>query len=109
MPGELLDDEDVRPLRQEVRYTASPQIVRSKRFDTGFVAAFLQDVPDPLAAQTTRADAAGLIHMAKERARMRAAELQPVSCCRPCPVRHIYESIFAALPPMTVSSFTSGL
>jgi hypothetical protein len=34
--------------------------VRSKRFRAGLIATFPKDVPDPLAAQATKADAAAL-------------------------------------------------
>jgi hypothetical protein len=63
--GELLDDGDVGALRQEVRDAAPAEIVWSKRFHTSFAAVFLQNVPDPLATQTAKADAAGLIHVAE--------------------------------------------
>jgi hypothetical protein len=60
--GDLLDDEDVSALRRQVRDAVPPEIVRTKRFHTGFAAAFPQNVPDPLAAQATMADAAGFIY-----------------------------------------------
>src|SRR2546425_10230032 len=52
---------------------------------------------DTLATQAMRADAAGLIHMAEQRASVRSAEPEPVSNCLPCPVWHIYQSVVAAL------------
>ena len=54
----------------------------------------MYQIPWPL--KTTKADAAGLIHMAEQGASARSAQSEPVFNCLPCSVRHIYQPVFAA-------------
>jgi hypothetical protein len=91
--GELLDNEDVGPTSQEVRDATPAEIVRSEGFQTGFAAAFPQNAPDPLAAQATKADAAGLVYVTEQWASARSGESEPVPNCLFCPVWHVHESV----------------
>ena len=109
MAGQLLDDKTVGTTGQQVGDAASSEIVRSKRFHSGFAGAFPQDVPDLLAAQTTKADAAGLVHVAEQRASARSAEPEPVFNGLPCPVWHVDESVLAAFASKDREVFTSCL
>jgi hypothetical protein len=49
-----------------------PSWTSNSAFHASLIAAFLENVPDPLAAQATKADAAGFVHMAEQRASARS-------------------------------------